>query len=241
MKIITIKGSLFERGCCMARKLSTLLLVVILFVFGLTQTAQASLGDTLLKAGSTGADVVQLQTELNYLGYNVGATDGIFGSMTKAGVITFQTTESLSADGIVGPITAKALTTAYTEKLSSSKANAIVATAEKYLGTPYQWGGNSPATGFDCSGFVEYVFAQNGITLPRISRDQYTVGTPVDFSNLQPGDLIFFSVANNGIVDHDGIYIGNNQFINSSSSKGVTIYPIGPYWKSVYLGAKRVF
>lgn len=121
------------------------------------------------------------------------------------------------------------------------KADAIIATAKKYIGVRYLWGGTSPNTGFDCSGFVQYVFAQNGITLPRVSRDQYTVGTPVDFNNLQPGDLVFFSIAKNGVVDHDGIYIGNGQFINSSSSKGVTVYTLGPYWKSVYLGAKRVF
>ncbi len=121
------------------------------------------------------------------------------------------------------------------------KADAIIATAKKYIGVRYLWGGTSPNTGFDCSGFVQYVFAQNGTTLPRVSRDQYTVGTPVDFNNLQPGDLVFFSIAKNGVVDHDGIYIGNGQFINSSSSKGVTVYTLGPYWKSVYLGAKRVF
>ncbi|WP_373887437.1 C40 family peptidase [Desulfosporosinus nitroreducens] len=63
----------------------------------------------------------------------------------------------------------------------------------------------------------------------------------VAFNNLQPGDLVFFSMAKNGNVDHDGIYIGNGQFINSSSSKGVTVYNLGPYWKSVYVGAKRVF
>ncbi|MGC7870746.1 NlpC/P60 family protein [Desulfosporosinus sp. SYSU MS00001] len=225
----------------MQKKLTSLILLVILLVFGLAQSAQASLGDTLLKFGSTGPDVVQLQTELNYLGYNIGTTDGIFGSKTKNGVVAFQTAQSLSVDGIVGPITAKSLNAAYTEKLHADKAAALINTAEKYLGVPYQWGGDSPSTGFDCSGFVQYVFAQNGITLPRVSRDQYTVGTPVNYSNLQPGDLIFFSIEKNGIVDHDGIYIGNDQFINASSSKGVTIYSFGPYWQSVYLGARRVF
>ncbi|AFM40708.1 cell wall-associated hydrolase, invasion-associated protein [Desulfosporosinus acidiphilus SJ4] len=224
----------------MLKKLTGLFLLAFLLVFGLAQTAQASLGDPLLKYGSTGSDVVQLQTELNYLGYNVGTADGIFGSKTKAGVMAFQTAESLSVDGIVGPITASSLNKAYTEKQQSSKTTAIIATAEKYLGVPYQWGGESPTTGFDCSGFVQYVFSQNGITLPRVSQDQYTVGTPVSFSDLQPGDLIFFSIAKNGVEDHDGIYIGNDQFINASSSKGVTIYTIGPYWTSVYLGARRV-
>lgn len=225
----------------MTKKLTILFLLATFFVLGLVQTAQASsLGDTLLKTGSAGTDVVQLQTELNYLGYNVGAADGIFGVKTKAEVVAFQTAKSLSVDGLVGLMTADALNSAYSEKQHTDKANLIIATAENYIGVPYQWGGESPSTGFDCSGLVQYVFAQNGITLPRISRDQYTVGTPINFTDLQPGDLIFFSLEKNGTVDHVGIYIGNGQFINASSSKGVTIYPIGPYWKSVYLGARRI-
>lgn len=225
----------------MAKKAALLFVLAIFFVLCFSLTAQASLGDTLLKVGSTGSDVVQLQTELNFLGYNVGTADGIFGLKTKAGVISFQNAESLSADGIVGPVTANALNAAYSLKLHTDKTNAIIDTAKKYIGVPYQWGGDSPATGFDCSGFVQYVFAQNGITLPRISAEQFKVGTPVELNNLKPGDLIFFSFAKNGAVDHVGIYIGDNQFINASSSKGVTIYPIGPYWTSVEVGAKRVF
>lgn len=223
------------------RKPVFVLLLSSLLAFGPVQTVQAALGDSLLKVGSTGSDVIQLQNELNTLGFNVGAVDGIFGTKTKAEVIAFQTANSLGIDGIVGPKTANALNSAYAAKVHNDKASAIISTAKKYLGVSYQWGGASPTTGFDCSGFVQYVFAQNGISLPRISRDQYTVGTPVDFNNLQPGDLVFFSFSGNGIVSHDGIYIGNSQFINASSSKGVTIYTIGPYWKSVYVGAKRVF
>jgi cell wall-associated NlpC family hydrolase len=214
-------------------------MTLTLLVLCLVQTAQAaSLGDTLLKIGSTGADVVQLQTELNYLGYNVGTTDGVFGVKTQSEVVAFQTANSLSVDGIVGSITATALNSAYAHTV---KANAIIATAKTYIGVPYLWGGESPTTGFDCSGFVQYVFAQNGITLPRVSYDQATVGTPINFADLQPGDLIFFSIENNGTVDHVGIYIGNDQFINASSSLGVTIYPIGPYWESVEFSARRVF
>jgi len=121
----------------------------------------------------------------------------------------------------------------------SGKASAIIATAKQYIGVKYVYGGTTPA-GFDCSGFVKYVFAKNSISLPRVSRDQYKVGTAVSFSNLQPGDLVFFSLAKNGVVDHDGIYVGNGQFINAASSKGVTIYALGTYWKSAYVGAKRV-
>lgn len=223
------------------RKPVLIFLLSVLMALGSAQIAQAALGDTLLREGLTGSDVIQLQKELNTLGYNVGTVDGIFGPKTKAEVVAFQTAESVTADGIVGPITFNALNTAYANALAAQKGASIVSTAEKYIGVPYQWGGTSPTTGFDCSGFVQYVFAQNGITLPRISRDQYTIGTPVNFSDLKPGDTVFFSIAGNGIVDHDGIYVGNDQFINASSSKGVTIYTIGPYWKSVYLGARQDF
>jgi len=121
----------------------------------------------------------------------------------------------------------------------TSKASAIIATSKQYIGVKYVFGGTTPS-GFDCSGFTKYVFAKNGVTLPRVSRDQYKKGTSVSLSNLKPGDLVFFSFAKNGVVDHVGIYVGNEQFINASSSKGVTIYTLGTYWKSVYVGAKRV-
>lgn len=217
----------------MTKKLSLLFVITSFFLLSLVLTAQAAPNYALLTTGSTGPNVAKLQTELNYLGYNAGAIDSIFGAKTKAGVVAFQKANSLVADGIVGTNTTKALSSAY--------AKAIIRTAEKYIGVPYQWGGESPATGFDCSGFVQYVFAQNGINLPRVSSDQYTIGTSVNFNSLQPGDLIFFSTAQNGVVDHVGIYLGNEQFINASSSKGVTIYQIGPYWESVELGARRIF
>lgn len=121
-----------------------------------------------------------------------------------------------------------------------TKASTIISTSKQYIGVKYVFGGTTPA-GFDCSGFVQYVFAKNGINLPRVSRDQYKIGTTVSYGNLQPGDLVFFSLAKNGVVDHEGIYIGNGQFINAASSKGVTIYSLGTtYWKSAFVGAKRV-
>lgn len=216
-------------------------LLLIFFSLSLSTPAQAALGNVLLKVGSTGADVVELQTKLNDVGFNVGKVDGIFGSITKQGVINFQQAHSLVGDGIVGPLTVKSLNEAYLVKQRQNKVDSIIATAKQYIGVQYLWGGTSPQTGFDCSGYVQYVFAQNGISLPRVSRDQYTVGTQVAFEDLQPGDLVFFSFTGDGVVGHDGIYLGDGQFINASSSKGVTVYVIGPYWKSVYVGARRVF
>jgi len=122
---------------------------------------------------------------------------------------------------------------------NSSKASAIISTAKQYIGVKYVWGGTTPS-GFDCSGYTQYVFAQQGISLPRVSRDQYARGTAVSYENLKAGDLVFFSLDGDKVIDHVGIFIGNGQFINASSSKGVTIYTMGSYWKSHYIGAKRV-
>lgn len=122
---------------------------------------------------------------------------------------------------------------------STTLADKIIATAKRYIGVPYVWGGATPS-GFDCSGFVQYVFKAHGIVLPRTSKEQYTVGKYVSKANLRPGDLVYFNTSGSG-VSHLGIYIGNNQFIHSSSSKGVTITSLSnSYWSARYLGARRV-
>ncbi|MGF7029907.1 peptidoglycan endopeptidase LytE [Paenibacillus mucilaginosus] len=120
-----------------------------------------------------------------------------------------------------------------TQSLQSS----IIQTAYKYLGTPYVWGGSSPG-GFDCSGYVSYVFAQFGTQLPRTSLEMYqSAGTAV--TDLQTGDLVFF--AESGRVSHVGIYVGNGQFISAASSSGVSVASITTgYWGKRYVGAKRV-
>ncbi len=115
----------------------------------------------------------------------------------------------------------------------------IVATAKKYLGVPYKYGGASPK-GFDCSGFVMFVYNEHGKKLPRSADKQYKVGKAVKTKNLALGDLVFFTTTEKG-ASHVGIFVGGSKFIHSSSSRGVIISALGDmYWKPRYLGARRI-
>lgn len=97
----------------------------------------------------------------------------------------------------------------------------ILESAHSYLGTRYRFGGNSPEEGFDCSGFVQHVFGENGIALGRSSREQARQGMHVPLSALKPGDLIFFNMRHrkHPRIDHVGLYIGDGQFIHAASSR----------------------
>ncbi|EGW39678.1 NlpC/P60 family protein [Desulfosporosinus sp. OT] len=121
----------------------------------------------------------------------------------------------------------------------SGGAKQILSFAAKFLGTPYVWGGTSPSPGFDCSGYVQYVYRQAGISLNRTSEQQFNNGVSVSRSELRPGDLVFFHTYSSG-ASHVGIYVGNNTMINSSNG-GVSYDDMtNSYWKARYLGARRV-
>ena len=107
-------------------------------------------------------------------------------------------------------------------------------------GIPYRNGGSDPS-GFDCSGFVQWVFAQNGIRLPREVREQYGAGQTIDPRDVKPGDLLFFETVSRG-ASHVGVAIGGDQFVHAPSSTGVVrIERIGSsYWAPRYLGARRL-
>ena len=116
-----------------------------------------------------------------------------------------------------------------------SRYGGVVGIAMRYLGTPYSWGGASPA-GFDCSGFVMYVYGQMGVGLPHSSYAQYGVGVPVSQSDLQAGDLVFFDG-----LGHVGIYIGGGQFIHSPHTGDVVkISSLTGWYASTYVGARRI-
>jgi peptidoglycan DL-endopeptidase CwlO len=117
-----------------------------------------------------------------------------------------------------------------------SQYGGVVGVAMQYLGIPYRWGGSSPSTGFDCSGFVMYVFSRVGVSLPRVVSAQYTVGVPVSRSELQPGDIVFFNS-----LGHNGIYIGGGQFIHSPHTGDVVkISSLSGYYVDNWVGARRV-
>jgi hypothetical protein len=131
-------------------------------------------------------------------------------------------------------------TFAKTEEVAPVNYDQLLPIAKKFIGVPYAWGGTSPS-GFDCSGFITYVYKQLDVELPRISRDMAKAGNPVKRSELRIGDLVFFNTYGSDI-SHAGIYIGNNQFIHSQDGKGVSISPLNDpfYWSKRYVGATRV-
>jgi peptidoglycan DL-endopeptidase CwlO len=116
-----------------------------------------------------------------------------------------------------------------------SQYTGVVGIAMRYLGTPYVWGGESPA-GFDCSGFVAYVYAQVGVSLPHYTGAQWNMGVPVSRSDLQAGDLVFFDG-----LGHVGIYIGGNEFIHAPHTGDVVrISSISGWYADTYVGARRI-
>ena len=123
---------------------------------------------------------------------------------------------------------------------SAATPNEITNYAKKFKGTPYKFGGTTPS-GFDCSGYLRYVFNNFGISLPRTAAEQYKKGTSVSKSNLKEGDMVFFSGTYKAGISHAGIYIGNGDFISATSS-GVTIADLNtnPYWGPKYTGARRL-
>jgi peptidoglycan DL-endopeptidase CwlO len=116
-----------------------------------------------------------------------------------------------------------------------SRYGGVVGIAMSYLGTPYVWGGASPA-GFDCSGFVMYVYAQVGVSLPHSSYAQYGYGSAVSRGDLQPGDLVFFDG-----LGHEGIYVGGGSFIHSPHTGDVVkISSMTGWYASTFVGARRL-
>ena len=128
----------------------------------------------------------------------------------------------------------------HADAASGIKSTQVISAAKKVMGTKYVYGGTT-TKGFDCSGFVGYVYKKVGVKLPRTTKAMYSTGKKVSKKNLKAGDVVFFNTSGKG-VSHAGIYIGKGKFVHSSSSKGVSVAKINDpyYWGSKYIGAKRV-
>ncbi len=231
------------------RKLFVSLLTVLIFAFLSVQTTFAY-SNVTLKSGTTSDTVSQLQKDLKELGFMDVSPTGYFGDITKSAVIAFQKKYGLSADGIAGAQTLGKLdkllnrSTALSRGETEGLEQKIVTYAKKLLGVRYVWGGMSPK-GFDCSGFVKYVFDHFGIILNRVSANQAKQGTAVKKADLRVGDLVFFDTdGGHNEINHVGIYIGGGKFIQASSasgSSGVVISDIAEgFYSSAYMSARRV-
>lgn len=181
--------------------------------------------------------------------------DGVYGPVSRAAVRDYQKRKGLIVDGIVGPQTlgslgisrgaspapasapARKAKANKAEPAASSRGARVAALARDYLGIPYRWGGSSPSTGFDCSGFVMFLYARVGVSLPHNAAMQYRYGRAVSRSSLRPGDVVFF----NGL-GHNGIYLGGGRFIHSPRTGDVIkISSIHESWySSRWVGARRL-
>ena len=175
-------------------------LVGALFCLMLLYCPNALAASTQYVVGDTGPAVEQIQSGLKAAGYFGGRIDGKFSIMTRQAVTTFQKAAGLKVDGIVEEKTFKALTgkkipakpASIAQPRPDKNSNKILSTALSYKGVKYRFGGATP-TGFDCSGFVMYVFNKHGVKLPRTADKQFEVGKVVKGTkNLKPGDLVFF-------------------------------------------------
>ena len=119
----------------------------------------------------------------------------------------------------------------------SPLADAVVRKALAYVGTPYVWGGTSPRTGFDCSGYVWYVYASQGIGIPRTADAQFAAGQTIA-GDPEPGDLVFFQTYDWG-ASHVGIYLGNGWFVQEIAPNVHLSNFNSPYFRSRYIGARR--
>jgi cell wall-associated NlpC family hydrolase len=144
--------------------------------------------------------------------YRIGFSIGFGGKTTPRGIPSL-------------PIPTGSRSSRRTEPAPTASASAVLSTGDSYLGTRYSYGGSSPQTGFDCSGFVQFVYARNGVTLPRTSRQQATAGRSLaaKLDGLHAGDLLFFSQGGD-VVDHVAIYAGDDRILHSSSSGGGVRY-----------------
>jgi cell wall-associated NlpC family hydrolase len=155
---------------------------------------------------------------------------------------------TLGGHGVSVRATPKAArrTTPRSRVSANASATRVLATAKQFVGTRYRYGGDTPAEGFDCSGFVQYVYGRHGVELPRTSKLQSTAGEslPLGTESLRPGDLLLFASTGTG-VNHVAIYVGDNRILHSSAGAGGVVYddlstPRGKWYLKRHVSSRRV-
>ena len=193
-----------------------------------------------LKIGDKGWKVKIVQMKLNIIGMRTAET-GNFSEDLEQMVKNFQRSKGLKVNGQIDDKTYQSIIDeAFArEGIRGVSPFAIIRTAAMYKGVPYSFGGSTPK-GFDCSGYVQYVFKKNSAVLPRTADVQLLKGIFVTQRSLRPGDLVFFTTYEPG-ASHVGIYAGNGKFWNATSSQGVTLSSLNDtYWHTRYFGGRRV-
>ncbi|WP_318502527.1 NlpC/P60 family protein [Bacillus sp. T3] len=184
----------------------------------------------------TESSATVIQKQLQSLGYYAVPTmTGTYDSTTIQALKNFQSDYGLTVTGTEDSATVTAIQHALVKK-------EIVRDTNNYIGVPYLWGGATP-TGFDCSGFVYFMFNKHGVEMSRTtSSNLYLQGTPISRSKLQPGDLVYYAVNSPGVISHVGFYVGDNKFVSATSSKGIQVVSLdNSYWSQYYVGAKRIY
>ena len=219
-----------KQKLCMAVALALLILV-------LPETVLAA--SVPLKVGDKSWKVKVAQQKLNVVGINTEITGNLSKDTEKA-LKDFQQKYKLKVTGLLDDETYQKVISAAFEKegIHGVSGTEIISTAAKYKGVPYKFGGTTPKA-FDCSGYVQYVFAQHKARLPRMADAQCLEGIFVLKKDLKEGDLVFFTTYEPG-ASHVGIYAGKDKFWNASSH-GVMLSSLKEkYWSDHYYGARRV-
>ena len=196
---------------------------------------------SVYQVGDKGWKIKQAQQYLTKLGFDPGGTDGRFTKSTRKALRKFQKSSKLKETGNLDNATYEELrwraeARFHGGNVASAK---ILKTAAQYRGVRYVFGGTTPS-GFDCSGYVQFVFARHGIRLTRTADTQAREGKYVSRKALIPGDLVFFTTYEPG-ASHVGIYAGNNKFWNATSSRGIMLSDLtDSYWGPRYYTARRI-
>lgn len=214
-----------------------------------------------IEPGMQNEDVKIIQEILYYFGYYSGEIDGIFGPLTEEAIKTVEENydveilPEVTKDSVENVVTdmkeehhppkeesppQQGEQNSEVKDVQATKSNhpEVIQTAQALLGSPYTWGGTSP-DGFDCSGFIQYVYETEDRVIPRTVSDIWNFASPAgDTPSI--GDLVFFETYQAG-PSHLGIYIGNNEFIHAGETNGVEISNLTEeYWSTRFIGVKRI-